>query len=104
MLWPAGAVVIFVLAAMAPAAQARGGPGSTLRFMATSSVRGANRLLLVRGTLTGAARAGANTVAFQGSISRLRRLAPGSYVVTVTATNASGRSSAAHRLSFTVVR
>ena len=58
---------------------------------------------LVRGALTGAGRAGANTVSFQGRLSPARRLARGSYTVTVIATNAAGQHSSPRTLAFTIL-
>jgi hypothetical protein len=56
------------------------------------------------GTLTRASRpAGANSIPFSGRIGR-RALAPGSYRVTVTATDPTGNRSKARRASFTIVR
>lgn len=46
--------------------------------------------------------AGAHRLAFQGRLSRSRRLAPGSYTLLITATNATGR--AGGRISFTIVK
>ncbi len=55
-------------------------------------------------TLSLAGESGENTVAFQGRISSGRRLAPGSYTLTITATNSVGVRSAPKSLSFTIVR
>ena len=50
-----------------------------------------------------AARQGADRVSFDGRVSRTRKLAPGRYAVTITATNAHGQRSAPRTLSFTIV-
>lgn len=47
--------------------------------------------------------AGTHEISFQGRLSRAKKLAPGAYKVTLSATNASGRASA-RPLSFTIVR
>jgi hypothetical protein len=56
------------------------------------------------GTLSFAARAGANTVRFQGRLSRTRKLKPGRYTLLITATSSSGGRSAPRSLSFTIVK
>jgi hypothetical protein len=55
------------------------------------------------GTLTIAAHRGTNAVAFQGRISRTRKLKPGRHTTTITAINNSGGRSKPRRLTFTVV-
>ena len=52
-------------------------------------------------TFTGA-RTGPHRVAFQGRLSRKKKLAPGNYTLVITASNASGRTSG--RISFTIVK
>lgn len=61
------------------------------------------RLYASRGAITVPAAAGNNRVAFNGTIGR-RRLAPGSYRVTLTALPASGAMAAGGTLGFTVLR
>ncbi len=56
------------------------------------------------GQLTFHGKAGANSVAFEGRISPSRRLAPGRYVVVVSATGSDGQTSTSPQLSFTIVR
>jgi hypothetical protein len=56
------------------------------------------------GRLTFAGNRGTNTVAFQGRISAAKRLRPGHYQLTSTATNTAGLSSAPKSLNFTIVR
>jgi hypothetical protein len=58
---------------------------------------------VVAGTVSFAGRAGLNRVSFEGRISHSKALAPGSYTLTVRATNATG-ASAARSLKFTIVR
>jgi PKD domain-containing protein len=58
---------------------------------------------LTLGTLSFAAHAGANTVRFQGRLSRTRKLKPGHYTLLITATSSSGGRSAPQSLSFTIV-
>ena len=55
------------------------------------------------GSLPFAAHAGADSVVFGGHLSSSKTLKPGEYVVAVTASNSAGIS-AAHRLSFAIVR
>lgn len=58
----------------------------------------------VRGTLTFAGRAGANTVAFKGTLSRGKRLALGGYTLAATPTDAAGNRGASAVRSFTLKR
>jgi hypothetical protein len=58
---------------------------------------------LTRGTLSLAARAGSRKVAFQGVISRSRKLKPGTYTLVLTASS-SGLRSSPKSLSFTIVK
>jgi hypothetical protein len=55
-----------------------------------------------RGTLSLAGSAGRNTVPFQGLIPGSRKLAPGTYTLVISATNAAGRSSP-KSLRFTIL-
>jgi IPT/TIG domain len=57
-----------------------------------------------RGALTVTGKSGANAFSFKGRISRTKKLAPGRYTVTVTATSAAGLQSSAQALSFTIVK
>jgi hypothetical protein len=59
---------------------------------------------VLRGTLVFPGHAGVDHLAFQGQLSRSRRLAPGSYTVAITATNDAKQASATKRLSFTIVK
>ena len=59
---------------------------------------------VARGTLSLAAHAGTNKVAFQGRLTRARKLGAGTYTVLVSATNSARLHSATRRLSFTIVR
>jgi hypothetical protein len=74
---------------------------ATVRFSFARIVRG-HKEGGPRGTLSLNADAGANRVAFQGRLPRSKRLTPGRYTVTVTA-SAHGLSSAPRRLTFTIV-
>jgi hypothetical protein len=58
----------------------------------------------VRGTLTVNAHAGTNKVRFQGRLSRTKKLKPGRYTLTITATDSAGNRSNAKTVSFTIVR
>jgi hypothetical protein len=55
------------------------------------------------GTISLPAHAGTNKVRFQGRLSRSKKLKPGRYTLTLTATS-SGLRSASRSLSFTIVR
>jgi hypothetical protein len=57
-----------------------------------------------RGTLTLSGHAGTDRLSFQGRVSASKRLSPGAYTLTVTASNASGQRSVAKSISFSIVR
>lgn len=59
---------------------------------------------VTRGTLSFAAHAGLNKLAFQGLLTRSKKLPPGRYTVLISATNPAGRRSAARSLRFTIAR
>jgi hypothetical protein len=59
---------------------------------------------VTQGTLTFSAPAGINTVAFQGRISRSKRLPLGAYTLRVTAVNSAGQSSSPRSLNFAIVK
>jgi len=66
--------------------------------------RHACKRAVTAGTLTFAhAHSGTNKIAFQGRLSRSKRLPPGRYTLTITAANASG-STTGRRLTFTIVK
>jgi hypothetical protein len=56
------------------------------------------------GTLTFTGRSGLNKVAFQGRISRSKKLALGVYTLQITAVNSAGKRSSPRSLSFSIVR
>jgi hypothetical protein len=58
----------------------------------------------VRGVLTVDAHAGTNKVRFQGRLSRSKKLKPGRYTLTITATDSAGNRSNARATTFTIVR
>ncbi len=62
------------------------------------------RLAVPAGALSFTAHPGRNTAYFQGRISVSRALAPGSYLLTVTATNGAGQRAAARSLHFTLLK
>jgi DNA-binding beta-propeller fold protein YncE len=62
------------------------------------------KLSVMAGTLSFAGHAGTNKVAFQGRLSRSRKLKPGTYTLTITAANSAGARSAPASLRFTIVR
>ena len=72
---------------------------ATITFRFTKSTPRAS----VAGTLVFAAHAGANTLFFDGRISRTRRLGPGRYTLVITARNAGGHRSASRSLRFVIV-
>lgn len=59
---------------------------------------------VTRGTLSFAAHSGLNKLAFQGLLTRSKKLPPGRYTVLISAANAAGRRSATRSLRFTIVR
>ncbi len=59
---------------------------------------------LTRGTLTFAAHAGVNKLAFQGLVARSKKLPLGRYTLLITASNKAGQRSRAQALHFTIVR
>jgi hypothetical protein len=59
---------------------------------------------VLAGALTRPARKGANHIHFAGRLSQSRRLRPGSYTLTVSATDSAQRRSSSRSLSFTIVR
>jgi hypothetical protein len=56
------------------------------------------------GRLTFTGHSGTNRVAFQGRVSRAKKLKPGHYTLVITATNSAGGRSAPRSLTFTIVR
>jgi hypothetical protein len=56
------------------------------------------------GTLTFTGRSGLNKVAFQGRISRTKKLPLGAYTLQITALNSAGKRSSPRTLKFTIVR
>jgi hypothetical protein len=58
---------------------------------------------VARGTLSFPGHAGANSVAFQGRLTRTRKLPAGVYALTIVATSVTRQRSAAKTLSFTIV-
>ena len=66
-------------------------------------MRALNQLGVTRGTLTRAGQAGLNKVHFTGALARKRRLKPGTYNVTVTATTP-GVGATSKTLRFTILR
>jgi PKD repeat protein len=62
------------------------------------------RRTITRATPTYTTTTGRHQLAFQGQTSKHKRLPPGAYTLTLTATNASGRRSRPHTLRFTIVR
>jgi uncharacterized repeat protein (TIGR01451 family) len=58
----------------------------------------------VRGTLSFNGHSGTNKVRFQGRLTRTRKLKPGRYTLTITATDSAGNRSNAKSTSFTIVR
>ncbi len=62
------------------------------------------RLAVPAGALVFTAHPGRNTAYFQGRISVSRALAPGSYVLTITATDGAGQRAASRSLRFTLLK
>jgi Galactose oxidase, central domain/Kelch motif len=59
---------------------------------------------VTRGTLAFTGHAGTNKVAFQGRISRSKKLRLGTYTLIITATNTAGQRSTPKQLTFTIVK
>ena len=55
------------------------------------------------GSLSFSAGAGPHTLAFQGRVTRTRKLKPGTYTLTITATNAAGQRAAKTLSPFTIL-
>ena len=60
--------------------------------------------MVTRGTLSFAAHAGLNKLAFQGRLTHSKKLPLGRYTLLITATNAAGRRSATRSLHFMIVK
>jgi CSLREA domain-containing protein len=69
----------------------------------TNRHQGACQRTVTRGRLSFSGHSGTNRVSFQGRISRTKKLKPGRYTLTITATNATGQRSSAKALRFTIV-
>ncbi len=74
---------------------------ATVTFSFTQRVR-AHKVSAGRLTFTG--HSGADKLAFQGRISPVKKLKPGSYTLVITATDSAGARSAPKSLSFTIVK
>jgi hypothetical protein len=59
---------------------------------------------VTQGTLTFTGRSGSNKVAFQGQISRSKRLPLGAYTLQVSARNTAGQRASGRSLNFSIVR
>jgi streptogramin lyase len=59
---------------------------------------------LTRGTLPLTGHTGANKVAFQGRLSRSKKLQPGTYTLVIVATNPGGQRSSPRQLTFTILK
>jgi hypothetical protein len=59
---------------------------------------------VTHGTLTFSGRSGLNKVAFQGRISRSKKLPLGAYTLQITALNSAGKRSSGRSLNFTIVK
>jgi CSLREA domain-containing protein len=70
----------------------------------TNRRQGACQRTVTRGRLSFAGHSGTNRVSFQGRISRTKKLKPGRYTLTITATNTTGQHSSAKTLRFTIVK
>jgi CSLREA domain-containing protein len=70
----------------------------------TNRRQGACQRTVTRGGLSFSGHSGTNRVSFQGRISRTKKLEPGRYTLTITATNATGQHSSAKALRFTIVK
>lgn len=61
-------------------------------------------MTVTRGTISFRGHIGQNKLSFRGTISRSNKLNPGTYTLTITATNAAEQHSKAQSLSFTIVK
>ena len=84
--------------------------GTTFRFTLSESAtvqfafkQQKCRRRCAKGTLTYTAGAGAHKLRFQGRLSKHKKLPPGRYTLTITATNAAGQRATA-KLNFTIVK
>jgi hypothetical protein len=59
---------------------------------------------VTQGTLTFTGRSGLNKVAFQGGISRSKKLPLGTFTLQITALNSAGKRSSGRSLNFTIVK
>jgi hypothetical protein len=59
---------------------------------------------VTQGTLTFTGRSGLNKVAFQGPISRSKKLPLGAYTLQISALNPAGKRSTGRSLSFSIVK
>ncbi len=73
-----------------------------MRF--TRLIVGHKQTRVAAGTLRFNAHRGTNRIRFQGRLSRTKKLAPGRYMLRLTATNAAGRSTTSRPLTFTIVK
>ncbi len=72
----------------------------------TRKNRGAPRcgMTITSGALSFLSRTGQNKLSFRGTVSRSKKLEPGTYTLTITATNAAGQRSNQKSLDFTIVK
>jgi hypothetical protein len=86
--------------------QRRGGRTLHGRCVAKSSNRHLPACTLERwrGRIGWSAKAGTNKLAFQGRISRSRKLPPGAYTLLINATDAARHRAGPRRLSFTIIK
>jgi hypothetical protein len=78
--------------------------GRCLAQTRANSHRHACKRTLNAGTLPFTGHLGPNKVSFQGRVASSKKLQPGTYTLTVTATDAGGRHSSPKQLSFTIVK
>jgi hypothetical protein len=94
------AIVRFAFAQLLPGRRVNG------KCVAQSSAnrnRRACTRLVARGALSKSASAGAHKLIFQGRLSRTRKLQPGTYTLTITATNTAGLSASRTLRTFKII-
>jgi hypothetical protein len=94
------ATVRFAFAQLLPG---RGVNGKCVAQTAANRMHKACTRSVPRGSLSFGAGAGLHKLSFEGRLTRTRKLKPGTYRLTVTATNGAGRRAAKTLWSFTIV-
>jgi hypothetical protein len=94
------ATVRFAFAQLLPGRKAN---GKCVAQTARNRTRKACTRSVPRGSLSFSAGAGTHKLFFQGRVTRTKKLKPGTYTLTLTATNAKGQTATKTLRSFTIV-